>query len=119
MLGKMKEYAKLEDIFADGIFTPYDTLVIWAKRGKGKSAFAAFLQTEFMRPAIADFFISKSKEKCEKLKRAGIYVEPPSDHLVFNDTFCFDYRNPNRIAYSIKATEIGIPNKIHKVKQLI
>lgn len=115
----MREYARIEDIFTDGIFTPYDTLVVWAKRGKGKSAFSAFLQTEFMRPAIARIFLAKSKEKCENLKRAGIYIEPPTDHLVFNDTFCEDYRNPGRIAYNIQATDIGIPNKIHKVKQLI
>ncbi len=115
----MKEYSKIEDIFADGIFTPYETLVVWAKRGKGKSAFAAFLQTEFMKPAMASISLDKAKEKCEKLKRAGIYIEPPRDHLVFNDTFCEDYRYPGRIAYEIKATDIGIPNKIHRVKQLI
>ena len=49
----MKVYDKLQDLFDDDIFTPYDILIIWGGRGTGKSSLMGKLESEFMRPENA------------------------------------------------------------------
>lgn len=118
----MKEYDKIEDIFADGIFHPNDTIVIWGKRGKGKSSLSGKFMSEFMRPEIAQGFIEQSRILCEKLNEAGIDdIYPPDDNLVFMDTFFEDNRNPKDIRrpYETNILDFGLPNETHDVGTLL
>ncbi len=108
----MEEYDKIEDMFEDGIISRHDAVVIWGKRGKGKSSLAGKFMSEFMRPEIAKEFIENSKELCSKLNDAGIVIWPPEDNLVFMDTYFEDNRDPDNIRtpYKTKILDFGLPN---------
>ena len=58
----MKKYDDINEIFADGIFLPSDILIIWGKRGKGKSSFAGMLMSEFMKPRNAKHDVIRCKK---------------------------------------------------------
>lgn len=111
----MKVYEKIEDIFKDDILSPKDILIIWGKRGKGKSSLAGFFMSEFMRPKIAKQDIKASKELCAKLREVGYPFYPPDDHLVFCDTF-FErtgFLSKRSTAYKFNALDFCLPNEIH------
>lgn len=113
----MKVYDKLQDLFDDGIFTPYDILIIWGARGTGKSSLMGKLESEFMRPENAKKRIEASEYKCKtKLRPAGILISPPEDHIVFTDTFFEDngFHGDGRRPYEIKTTQFCLPNQTHK-----
>lgn len=107
----------MQDLFDDGIFTPYDILIFWGKRGKGKSSLMGKFMSEFMRPENAQKRIEASLYKCRtKLQPADILIEPPEDHIVFCDTFFEDngFKGKGRRPYSMSALNFGLPNEIHK-----
>lgn len=114
--GKMlRVYDKIEDMFADGLFSPTEVIIIWGKRRTGKSSLAGKFMSEFMRPEIAKQDVAVSKQICDKLNEAGYSIRPPSDHTVFCDTF-FEtkgfMRKPNS-AYQFNFVGFGLPNEIH------
>lgn len=116
----MKNYEKIEDMFADGLFQPSDIIILWGKRGKGKSSLAGKFMSEFMRPKIARKEVQKSMAVCDKLKSAGYVFEPPEDHTVFCDTY-FERKTFRRqqSAYHFSALDFGLPNQIHKTGLLL
>lgn len=108
----MKTYINLQDLFDDKIFTPTDLLIIWAKRGKGKSSFMGKLMSEFMKPDNARKRIEVSQYKCDKLKQADIFIDPPEDHIVFCDTFFEDngFKGEGRRPYKTSGLNMALPN---------
>lgn len=110
----MKKYDDINEIFADGIFLPSDILIIWGKRGKGKSSFAGKLMSEFMKPKNAKHDVIRCKHLCEKLKEAGYYFHPPTDHLVFSDTFFEKQVFTKKTAtHFFSPIDFALPNDTH------
>lgn len=83
----MKTYSTLEEIFHDKIFRPSDIVIFWGKRGFGKSSLESMLGVLFMQPRNAKKDVMLSKAKCNMVNEAGYNLIPPSDHLVFTDTW--------------------------------
>lgn len=111
----MKVYENLEQIFEDGIFGPTEIIVLWGKRGRGKSSLAGMFMSEFMRPKIAKNDIKQSNIICNNLRQAGYNIRPPQDHTVFCDTF-FErkgFGRKRRTAYRFNAIGFGLPNSTH------
>ncbi len=111
----IKTYTDISQLFDEGIISPTDILIVWGKRGKGKSSFMGKLQSDLMKHKNAEPRIEFSKYKCERLRQAGITIEPPEDHLVFSDTFFEDNSlyGEQRRPYETSALDFVIPNKIH------
>ncbi len=113
----MKTYDKLSDMLKDGLFSLTDNVVIWGKRGSGKSSLAGKLMSEFMKPRQAKRDIQVSQIMCDKLAEAGYRLKPYEDHLVFCDTY---FENGKTSAYYFKSTDFGLPNdQGHSVNILI
>ncbi len=111
----IKVYESLQDIFADGIFSPTDVIIIWGRRRKGKSSLAGKFMAEFMKPQNAKKDIAIASQICNKLNEAGYVIRPPSDHTVFSDTYfetSTGFRQKNS-AYRFNALDFGLPNDIH------
>lgn len=112
---KIRVYDKLEDMFADGLFSPTEVIIIWGKRGHGKSSLAGKLMSEFMRPKIAKQDIATATRICDKLNEAGYVIRPPNDHTVFCDTY-FEtkgFMRQSNSAYKFNAIGFGLPNDTH------
>lgn len=111
----IKTYTDISQLFDEGIISPTDILIVWGKRGKGKSSFMGKLQSDLMKPKNAKPRIELAKYKCARLRQAGINIEPPEDHLVFSDTFFEDNSllGKQRRPYDTSALDFVIPNKIH------
>lgn len=112
---KLRVYDKIEDMFADGLFSPTEVVIIWGKRRKGKSSLAGKLMSEFMRPNIAKRDVQVSKQICSKLNEAGYSIRPPNDHTVFCDTY-FEtkgFMRQRNSAYKFNGIGFGLPNDIH------
>lgn len=109
-------YNDISQLFDEGIFSPTDILIVWGKRGKGKSTFMGKLQSDLMKPKNAKTRIEMAKYKCAKLRQADIIIDPPEDHLVFSDTFFEDngFGGRGRRPYDMKATDFVIPNATHR-----
>ena len=116
-----KIYDKIEDLFKDKIFYDTDLLIIWGKRGRGKSSFAGKLMAEFMQPRIAKKEIKKCNEICNDLAEAGFNFHPPKDHLVFCDTYFESrgYMQKRNSAYRFNGVEFGLPNSKHQTMPII
>ena len=70
------QYNDVQDLIDEGIISPTETIIFWGKRGKGKSSLMGKFMSDFMKPKNAQIRIDMSKPKCEKLRRADIFVEP-------------------------------------------
>ena len=116
----MKVYESILDIFEDGIISPTEIVVIWGKRGSGKSSLAGFFMSEFMRPKIAKNDVRTSQEICSMLRDAGYSLHPPTDHTVFCDTYFESkgFMKKKNVAYSFNAIDFGLPNQIHPTSLL-
>ena len=117
---KLPVYDKIEDMFADGLFSPTEVIIIWGKRRKGKSSLAGKLMSEFMRPEIARRDVATSQDICNRLNEAGYVIRPPSDHTVFCDTY-FEtkgFMRPQNSAYRFNYVDFGLPNDIHPTSLL-
>lgn len=106
-----KIYTRIEDLFADGVITPTEIVVAWAKRGKGKSALAAWFQREFMKSAMAQRSVRIAQNLCNELNQAGYNLHPPKDHCVLVDT-SFEEKTffGKRCAYRFNSKRWGLPN---------
>ena len=113
---KMKVYNDISELFEDGIFSPYEIIIFWGKRGKGKSSLMGKFMSDFMKPQNAQPRIEDSKWRCEKLRQAEIYLTPPEDHLVFCDTYFEDngFQGNGRRPYEYSGLHFGLPNTIYK-----
>lgn len=112
----MKTYESIEELFADGIFAENDIIIFWGKRGRGKSSLAGFFMSEFMKPQQARRDVLISRQIADRLRKAGILIEPPTDHTVFCDTF-FEQKHflrKSNSAYTFDPLRFGLPNEIHE-----
>ena len=111
----MKIYDNLQKIFEDEIFGPTDILIVWGKRGRGKSSLAGMFMSEFMRPRQARKDVKVANSICDKLNEAGFNLTPPQDHTVFCDTY-FATKGFGRkkcSAYEFDGLDFGLPNEKH------
>ena len=117
---KLLVYDDILDMFADGLFSPTESIIIWGKRRKGKSSLAGKLMSEFMRPNIAKERLQTSNYICSKLNEAGYNIRPPSDHTVFCDTYFENkgFGRTNTSAYKFNSLGFGLPNDIHSTSLL-
>lgn len=113
----VKLYYDIQEMIDDGVITPYEIVIIWAKRGKGKSSLMGKFMSDFMKPGNAAKRLAGSNRVCELLNEADIYITPPDDHTVFCDTFFEDngFQGNKHRPYEISGLDIGLPNKKHKV----
>lgn len=111
----MKTYTSLQDLFADGIFAENDIVILWGKRGRGKSSLAGFFMSEFMKPVQARRDVHLAHQIANKLRLAGVNIEVPNDHTVFCDTFFGQKRflRESNNAYTFDPLRWGLPNDIH------
>ena len=116
---KVKTYNNISEIFEDKTISPTEMIIFWGKRGKGKSSLMGKFMSDFMKPSLAKDRIEISKYKCEKLKQADVFIEPPEDHIVFCDTFFEDngFQGKGRRPYEISALDLCLPNDIHPISQ--
>lgn len=113
-MSKIKTYTSLRDLFNDKIITPTEILVIWAKRGKGKSSLAGWFESEFMKRTFAVRDVARAKDICNKLIPLGFNLCPPEDHCVFVDTSFEENRwLSKKSAYTFNPFRWGLPNDIH------
>lgn len=114
-MSKINTYTSLRDLFNDKIIAPTEILVIWAKRGRGKSSLAGWFESEFMKQTFARRDVARAKEICEKLTPLGYNLRPPEDHCVFVDT-SFEEKGwlSKKSAYLFDPFRWGLPNDIHE-----
>ncbi len=115
---EIKIYEDILEIFADGVLSPTDVVVIWGKRRKGKSSLAGMFMSEFMREKVAKNDIKLSQKICTKLNTAGFNIRPPSDHTVFCDTYFETHGSHGNSAYKFNAVDFGLPNDKHPTSLL-
>ena len=117
---KLLVYDDILDMYADGLFSPTESIIIWGKRRKGKSSLAGKLMSEFMRPNIAKQRLRTSNYICSKLNEAGYNIRPPNDHTVFCDTYFENkgFGRKNSSAYKFNSLGFGLPNDIHSTTLL-
>ncbi len=115
-------YTDIHEAIEQGIFEKSSILVLWGKRGHGKSSLMAKFCVDFMQPDYAEEDVEDSKAICELLNEAGIsLIRPPEDHLVFVDTFVESKGAGlvNTKAYQFDLNTLGLPTEDNKPMPVI